>query len=84
MLLCAFVCIKMGRVEYQNVQTQTQDVHCGLSGPLCAQNIPLYAIKAIIHFYCGNICYILKQMIFRISYLCIFLLHFLLGNCYIC
>ena len=36
-LLCAFVCIKMGREDYQNVQKQTQDVHCGLSGPLCAQ-----------------------------------------------
>lgn len=37
-LLCAFVCIKMGWVEYQNVQTQTQDVDCGLSGPLhCVQ-----------------------------------------------
>lgn len=35
-LLWAFVCIKMGWVEYQNVQTQ--DVYCGLSGPLhCVQ-----------------------------------------------
>lgn len=41
-LLCAFVCIKMGWVEYQNVQTQTQDVHCGLSGPLhCVHRISL-------------------------------------------
>lgn len=32
-----FVCISMGRGNYQNVQKQTQDVHCGLSGPLCAQ-----------------------------------------------
>lgn len=36
-LLCAFVCIKMGSEDYQNVQKQTQDVHCGLSGPFCAQ-----------------------------------------------
>lgn len=37
-LLCAFVCIKMGIGNYQNVQKQTQDVHCSLSGPLCAQS----------------------------------------------
>lgn len=42
-LLCVFVCIKMGREDYQNVQKQTQDVHCGLSGPLRAQ-ISLYML----------------------------------------
>lgn len=42
-LLCVFVRIKMGREDYQNVQKQTQDVHCGLSGPLRAQ-ISLYML----------------------------------------
>lgn len=50
-LLCAFVCIKMGREDYQNVQKQTQDVHCGLSGPLCAQISLCMLLQHPLHFY---------------------------------
>jgi len=36
----AFVFVKMGRGNYQNVQKQTGDVHCGLSKPLYAHIYP--------------------------------------------
>lgn len=49
-LLCASVCIKMGREYYQNVQKQTQDVHCGLSGPLYAQIFLYMLLKHPLHF----------------------------------
>lgn len=51
MLLCAFVCIKMGREYYQNLQKQTQDVHCGLSGPLHAQIFLYMLLSRPLHFY---------------------------------
>lgn len=63
-LLCAFVCIKMGREDYQNVQKQTQDVHCGLSGPLCAQIFLCMLLQHPLRF-CDskkkNTCWTLKR-----------------------
>lgn len=34
---CVFVRAKTGRGDYQNVEKQIQDAHCGLGEPLCAQ-----------------------------------------------
>lgn len=54
-LLCVSARIRTGREDYQNVpkrrkKANKQDVHCGLSGPLCAQISPLFAIIAPIAF----------------------------------